>query len=187
MKKIIIFLLLTNYVFAQKPCELAENFTDSIGTYKSTKETMVHERIFAGNEAILFLSLLNDNGTPALNLKIIQKSSDFIKANCMNASTKLLFQLANGKIITMIHNKGEDCGNFYRNPDDQKNTRFNSGIFLFLQGTMEDLKISPILFLRIQYSTETKDYVMVKELSSEFTKKVSYPENFFIDHLHCVE
>ncbi len=187
MKKLILLFLFTQTIFAQKPCVLSENFTDSIGTYKSTNEFLVHERIFGGKEAFIFLSLLNNNGTPALNLKTIQKSDDFIKANCMNATTKLFFQLANGKIITMIHNNEDSCGTFHQNPDDKKNTRFTSGLFLFLKGTIEDLKTSPIQLMRIQYPSETKDYVMVREFMSELTQKINNPENFFIDNLHCVE
>ena len=187
MKKIIIFLIFAQIIFAQKPCELAESFTDSIGTYKSTNEFLVHERIFSDKEAYIFLSLINNNGTPALNLKIIQKSNEFIKANCMSASTKLLFQLENGKIITMIHNNEESCGTFHQNPDDKKNTRFTSGLFLFLLGTIEELKKSPIQLMRIQNQSETKDYVMVREFTSELTMKLNSPENFFIDNLHCVE
>ena len=187
MKYLTFLFFISHLLYSQKPCELAENFTDSIGTYKSTNEFLVHERIFAGNEAYVFLSLINNNGTPALNLKTIFKSDEFIKANCMNSKTKLLFQLANGKIITMIHNNEESCGNFNRNPDDGKNTRFNSGLFLFLKGTMEDLAISPIQLLRIQYGFEAKDYIMSREFSSELTKKIANPENFFIDNLHCVE
>ena len=180
-------MIFAQIIFAQKPCELAESFTDSIGTYKSTNEFLVHERIFSDKEAYIFLSLINNNGTPALNLKIIQKSNEFIKANCMNASTKLFFQLGNGKIITMIHNNEESCGSFHQNPDDKKNTRFTSGLFLFLLGTIEELKKSPIQLMRIQNQSETKDYVMVREFTSELTMKLNSPENFFIDNLHCVE
>ena len=32
--------------FAQKPCEYTTNITDSIGTYKSTKEYMIAEKNF---------------------------------------------------------------------------------------------------------------------------------------------
>lgn len=187
MKQIILLLTFSQIVFAQRPCELAENFTDSIGTYKNTNEFLVHERIFGDKEAYIFLSLINNNGTPALNLKTIQKNTEFIAANCMNANTKLFFQLSNGKIITMIHNNEESCGSFHQNPDDKKNTRLTSGLFLFLIGTIEDLKASPLQLMRIQYQLETKDYVMVREFTSELTKKISNPENFFIDNLHCIE
>lgn len=186
MKQILFFLFITCNLLAQKPCELAENITDSIGTYKATNEFLMHERIFADSEDYLFLSLINDNGTPALNLKTIQKSNDFVKANCLNKSTKIIFQLSNGKFITLVHNGIENCGTYNRNPDDGKNSRFNSGLFLFLTGSMEELKNTPIILMRIQYATEAKDYVMAKEFTSEFTKKVSYPETFFVDNLHCI-
>ena len=188
MKRILYLILLSSInIYAQKPCELAENFKDSIGTYKSTNEFLVHERVFAGNEAYIFLSLINNNGTPALNLKTIQKSDEFIKANCMNSTTKLLFQLSNGKIITMVHNNEDNCGSFNRNPDDGKNTRFSSGLFLFLLGTIDELKASPIQLMRVQNGSDTKDFVMVREFTSELTKKVNNPENFFIDNLYCIE
>ena len=189
MKKYIftIFIVLTSKIAAQIPCEYSANITDSLGTYKSTKEFLVHERNLGLSESYIFLSLLNSNGTPLLDVKSIQKSSEFIKANCMDASTKVIFQLMDGKIITLLHNSESSCGNYAQNPDDKKNVRFISGLFLFLKGTMEDLKKSPISIMRLQYATGKIDYVMPKEIKSQFTKTTEYPERFFINNLSCVE
>ena len=41
--------LIGTTLFAQKPCEYSANITDSIGTYKTTKEYMIYEKNFAGN------------------------------------------------------------------------------------------------------------------------------------------
>lgn len=189
MKKLlfIAFLLSNLMVFAQKPCEYSTNVTDSLGTYKSTKEYLVHERNFAGTSSYIFFSLINNNGTPFLNLQTVQKSADFIKANCMDANTKLFFQLTNGKIITLIHTDDENCGTMIRVEKENKNTRVNSGAFMFIKGTMEDLKSSPVILMRIKYATETLDYVFVKEFTSELTNETFYPENYFINFLKCAE
>ena len=87
----------------------------------------------------------------------------------------------------MVHNNEESCGSFAQNPDDKKNVRFNSGLFLFLKGTIEDLKSSPISIMRLQYGNEHKDYVISKELTSTLTKKVEQPEQLFIANMHCIE
>ena len=51
MKKavLLILFLISSTLFAQKTCEYSTNVTDSIGTYKSTKEYMIYEKNFAGN------------------------------------------------------------------------------------------------------------------------------------------
>src|SRR4051812_29537193 len=95
---LIIFLISTS-LFAQKPCEYSTNIKDSLGTYKSTKEYMMYEKNFAGNTSYIFYSLVLNNGTPSLNLQLIQKSKDFMKANCFDKNSKLFLQLNNGKII----------------------------------------------------------------------------------------
>ena len=57
MKKLFLVLYLINFstLFAQKDCEYTTNVTDSIGTYKSTKEFLVHERFFGGSEKSISL------------------------------------------------------------------------------------------------------------------------------------
>ena len=40
--------LISSAIFAQKPCEYTTNVTDSLGTYKTTKEYIIAEKNFAG-------------------------------------------------------------------------------------------------------------------------------------------
>ena len=85
--------------FAQKPCEYTTNVTDSIGTYKSTKEYMIAEKNFAGTSSYIFFSLAVADGMPLLNVQLIQKSKGFMKANCFDKNSKLFLQLNNGKVV----------------------------------------------------------------------------------------
>jgi hypothetical protein len=50
-----------------------ENISDSIGTYKSTREYMISEKNFAGNSSYIFYSLALTDGLPTLNIQLIQK------------------------------------------------------------------------------------------------------------------
>ena len=86
-------------VCAQKPCDLSVNVTDSIGNYKTTKDYLLHEKIFNGKSSYIFASLVSTDGTPALNLQFIEKSMEFIKAKCFDKNSKVYLQLINGKII----------------------------------------------------------------------------------------
>ena len=83
------------------------------------------------NENYIFFSLSLDNGTPVLNFQQVQKNNEFIKAFCIDASTKLYLQLENGKIITLVHTNTENCGTFFRNED--KNVRVLSANFLLMR------------------------------------------------------
>ncbi len=189
MKKLLLLTVLFFNItaFSQSPCEYSSEVKDSLGTYKSTKEYLVYERNFAGNENYAFLSLINTNGTPVLNLKLIQKSNEFIKAKCMDASTKIIFQLMDGKFITFIHNNEENCGSLIKVPESSQYSRFNSGMFLFLKGSIEALKVSPISVMRLQTGLENYDFVMKKEFTSELLKTIQKPESYFIDFMKCVE
>jgi len=46
MKKslVIVFFLISISIFAQKDCEYSSNVKDSTGTYKSTKDYVMHEK-----------------------------------------------------------------------------------------------------------------------------------------------
>ncbi|MDI6033921.1 hypothetical protein QLS91_12640 [Flavobacterium sp. LB2P84] len=173
-------------IFAQKPCEYNTNVTDSLGTYKSTKEYMISEKNFAGNSSYIFYSLALTDGLPTLSVQIIQKSKDFLKANCFDKNSKLFLQLNNGKIITLIHIDQENCGTMLRD-DKGFDNRVNSGIFMFMKDSFEELKNSPVSMMRIKYLTDTEDYILKKEFKSELTDEIYNPENYFINNLKCIE
>lgn len=173
-------------IFAQKPCDYSVNVNDSIGTYKSTKEYIVNEKIFGGNSSYIFYSLALTDGLPTLTVQLIQKSKGFIKANCFDKNSKLFLQLNNGKIITLIHIDQENCGTMIRDEKGFDN-RVNSGIFMFMKDSFQDLKSSPVSMMRIKYLTDTEDYVFKKEFKSELTNEIYNPENYFIDNLKCIE
>lgn len=182
----ITLLLLSLNVFAQIPCEYNANVTDSLGTYKSTKEYMMSEKNFAGNSSYIFYSLALTDGLPTLSVQIIQKSKDFLKANCFDKNSKLFLQLNNGKIITLIHIDQENCGTMLRN-DKGFDNRVNSGIFMFMKDSFEELKNSPVSIMRIKYLTDTEDYILKKEFKSELTNEIYKPETYFIDNLKCIQ
>lgn len=189
MKRFLAFalFLIQISVFAQKDCVYNSNVTDTIGTYKSTPDYLISEKIFAGKSAYLFFSLVNQDGTPFLKVQLIQKSNEFIKATCLDKNSKIYLQLVNGKIITMIHTDSENCGTMLRLDDEKMNTRITAGDFMFVKGSFEELKASPVSLVRIKYLTETVDYVMKKEFTSELNKTTTYPENYFVNYLKCIE
>lgn len=188
MKKevLLILFLISGTLFAQKPCEYSTNVTDSIGTYKSTKECMIYEKNFAGNTSYIFYSLALTDGTPTLNLQLIQKSKDFMRANCFDKNSKLFLQLNNGKVVTLLHIDQENCGTMLRDEKGFDN-RVLSGTFMFIKGSFEDLKSSPVNMMRIKYLTDVEDYVIKKEFQAEMNNVVYHPETYFIDNLRCVE
>lgn len=179
-----LFLLSAN-LFAQ-PCEYSVNVNDSIENYKVTSEYLISEKIFGGTSSYIFYSLALTNGIPTLNVQLIQKSKDFIKANCFDKKSKLFLQLNNGIIITLLHIDSENCGTMIRNTEGF-DIRTTSGTFMFIKGSFEELKKSPVSIMRIKYFSGTEDYVIKKELTSELTGKVYNPENYFINNLYCVE
>lgn len=180
------FLMLQMGLYAQKPCEYSSKFTDSIGSYKETVQKIVYEKNFAGTSSYFFFSLINANDTPLLSVQSIQKSKDFIKAYCFDKNSRVYLQLANGKIITMLIADEGNCGSMIRDESQSSNIRISTGTFLFMKNTMEELAKSPVTLIRIKYATETVDYIMKKELVSELNGEKSFPENFFIDHLKCL-
>jgi hypothetical protein len=188
MKYILVlaFCLLSSSIFAQKPCEYATNVTDSIGTYKATKEYLIHEKVFGGNSSYIFYSLALTDGLPTLNVNIIQKSKDFLKTTCFDKNSKVFLQLQNVKIVTLIHIDQESCGSLIRD-DKGFDNRVKSGIFMFSKENYEELKKSPVTLMRIKYLTDTEDYVFKKEFTSELDGKTYQPETYFMNNIRCFE
>jgi len=178
--------LLTFTAFAQKPCEYSANVKDSIGTYKVTNEYMVSEKYFGGTFNYIFFSLAQTDGLPTLNLQVIQKSKDFIKASCFDKNSKIFLQLENGKIVTLMHIDRESCGTLIHD-DKGFDNRVNTGIFMFVKDNYEELKKSPISIMRIKYLTDTEDFIVKSDLTSELNGKVYHPNTYFMDNIRCVE
>lgn len=180
-----LFVFFSTFAIAQKDCEYSINTKDSLGTYKSTQDYVIHERIFGNNQTSLFFSLINADGLLSLNLQIVQKSTEFISAKCFDKNSKIYIQLTNGKVVTLLGIDQETCGNSIRN--NNETSRILSGYFLFMKDSFEDLKNNPVTFIRIKFAGETIDYVMKSELISEITKKTYNPDHFFMDYLKCIE
>ncbi|WP_306350222.1 hypothetical protein [Flavobacterium sp. '19STA2R22 D10 B1'] len=171
---------------AQAPCDYSYQVNDSVENIKATKEYLVSEKIFGNTSKYIFFSLVNTEGIPVLSVQNLQKSKDFILANCLDRNSKIYFQLSNGKIYTLIHSEEENCGNYLRDGDNQNNLRVTTATFLFMKNDFEDLKKYPITLMRIKYATETVDYIIKKELDSELTKTKTEPEKYFMNYLKCV-
>ena len=172
--------------FAQKPCEYTTDVTDSIGTYKSTKEYMIAEKNFAGTSSYIFFSLAVADGMPLLNVQLIQKSKGFMKANCFDKNSKLFLQLNNGKVVTLIHTDKENCGTMLRD-DKGFDNRLTPGTFMFMKDSFEELKKSPVSMMRIKYLTDTEDYVLKKQFTSELNNEVYEPETYFMQNIDCAK
>lgn len=188
MKNTIITLLfLCSFsIYAQKDCEYNTNIKDSIGTYKLTNEYLISEKNFAGKSSYIFCSLASDNGFPILNVQLIQKSKEFLSANCFDKNSKLFLQLQNGKIVTLLHLDKESCGSLIRD-DKGFDNRLTIGTFMFIKGSIEDLKSAPVNLMRIKYLTSVDDFVLKKEITSEMNGKIYYPETYFMNYLKCIE
>lgn len=180
------FFLLTITAFAQKPCEYSANVNDSIGSYKVTNDYLISEKYFGGTFDYVFVALAQTDGLPTLNLQLIQKSKDFIKANCLDKNSKIFLQLENGKIVTLMHIDRENCGTLIHD-DKGFDNRITTGIFMFMKDNYEELKKSPVSIMRIKYLTNTEDYIVKRELTSELNGKIYKPNTYFMENMRCVE
>ena len=189
MKNLLIFLLLSTIsINAQtKDClyDIQEK-TDST-SLKSLPHKLMNEKIFGNKKEFIFFGLLNSDGVPMLSLQQLQKSNDFIPTSCLSKNSKIVFQLMNGKIVTLFHAFDDICSDLNYNSEEKSNIRILTAYFYFTKTNFEELKNSPISLVRIQFSGESKDYVIKSELTSESLKTKTNPANYFIDYLKCVE
>jgi hypothetical protein len=189
MKNLLLFLLLSTIsINAQtKDCLYdIEEKTDST-SLKTLPHKLMNEKIFGNNKEFIFFGLLNSDGVPMLSLQQLQKSNDFIPTSCLSKNSKIVFQLINGKIVTLIHAFEDVCSDLNYNTDEKNNIRILTAYFYFTKNNFEELKNSPISLVRIQFSGASKDYVIKTELTSESLKIKTNPSNYFMEFLKCVE
>lgn len=189
MKNLLLLLLFTTVSLnAQtKDCIYdIEEKTDST-SLKSLPHKLMNEKIFGNKKEFIFFGLLNNDGVPMLSLQQLQKSNDFIPTSCLSKNSKIVFQLMNGKIVTLLHAFDDICSDLNYNSEEKSNIRILTAYFYFTKTNFEELKNSPISLVRIQFSGESKDYVIKSELTSESLKIKTNPANYFIDFLKCVE
>jgi len=189
MKNLLLFLLLSTIsINAQtKDCLYdIEEKTDST-SLKTLPHKLMNEKIFGNNKEFIFFGLLNNDGVPMLSLQQLQKSNDFIPTSCLSKNSKIVFQLINGKIVTLIHAFEDVCSDLNYNTDEKNNIRILTAYFYFTKNNFEELKNSPISLVRIQFSGASKDYVIKTELTSESLKIKTNPSNYFMEFLKCVE
>ena len=188
MKHVLVFFLflVTSIGFAQNPCDISANVTDSIGTYQATKPYLVYEKNFGDDKSYLYFSVAITDGTPTLNFQHIRKSKSFMVADCFNSGSKLYLQLQNGKVITMVYADAGDCGTGIRSEDGYSN-RVLSANFYFTKGSFEDLKSSPINFIRVKYASSNTNYIIKSALKSELDGLSYEPESYFQRLLKCLQ
>ena len=189
MKHILyLFIALPTLLFSQsKDCVYDMNEKTDSTSIKVLAEQVIHERFYGNSKEVIQFKLLNNDGVPLVNLQLLQKNTDFIPASCFNKSSRIVFQLANGKIVTLVSVIDDSCSILNYNEEDKTNIRILDGYFAFAKNNYEELKNSPLSLMRIQFAGEAKEYVIKRELQSEFFNKTYYPENIFISFLKCIE
>jgi len=189
MKKLFTALLLglSLTVAAQDDCQYSVVNTEAGQELKSTKDYLMYEKVFAGNSQFMFFALSNSQGTPLLNFQLLAKGKDFPKVYCLDKSSKIYLQLANGKIVALICGTEEQCAGLVYDSSEKNNIRILTGVFLFTKGSLEELKQSPISFIRVKYANETVDYTIKKELQSESMSQSYSPEAYFMNTLKCID
>lgn len=184
----ILFLFISGIVAAQKTdCayDLSEK-TDST-SLRVLPQKLMHEKIFGSSKDYLFFSLINENGIPMVQVQYLQKSQDFIPTNCLSKNSKIILQLDNGKIVTLINAFDENCSDLNFDGTTNSNIRILNAFFYFTKNNYEALKESPVALLRIQFAGGSNDYVLKTGLLSETLQTQSNPATYFMDYLKCVE
>jgi len=173
---------------AQEECKYSELSAEGAPLLKSTTEYLMYEKNFGGSSNYIFFSLTISDGVPILNFQLLAKSKDFPKIYCLDKASKIYLQLTNGKIVTLINAYDEHCSGLMYDESEKNNIRVLTSSFLFTKGSLEDLEKYPIALMRVKYSTDTVDYPINKELTSESVGEGKYlPETYFMNHLKCIQ
>ncbi len=181
----LILLAIAGTVYSQD-CDFNIMTTEEGQEIKTTKDYMMYERIFGNSSQFMFFSLTNTNGVPLLNFQYLAKSKDFPPVYCLDKSSRMYIQLANGKVVQLISATEDQCSGLIYDSTEQNNIRILTASFFFTVGSIEDLEQSPISFIRIKYATEMVDYPLKSELLSENNGLTYKPDRYFMNNLKCL-
>lgn len=179
------FLIYTSIYAQQNDCQYSINVKDSLGTLRETKSELIQETVFGNKSELLYLSLINNNDTPLLSLQFIDKDSEYFVPKCINQGAKLFLQLNSGEIYTLI-NAESQCANLL-STDTGKYTRILTVNYYFTKKDFEALKNEPLSFIKIIFSTGSKDYSISKELKSESVPGIWHPNQYLMKNFSCIE
>jgi hypothetical protein len=169
-------------------CVYFQNYKNEIENYKSTKISLVYLRTNSGNFERIYFSLAKKNEIPYLNIDLIYKGSNEEYGNnlCFGNKSKLIFNLKDGKKVTLLHIENEDC---YKNVINGTRdvSRNLSGSFRFLQDDISALKNSIFETLQLVFENEKKDYEIQNKVFSELENITYEPQIYFQKNIQCIE
>lgn len=90
MKHILyLFLFLPTILFSQsKDCVYDMNEKTDSTSLKVLTEQVIHERVYGNSKEFIQFKLLNSDGTPLVNVQLLQRHTEFIPASCFNKSSR---------------------------------------------------------------------------------------------------
>ncbi len=180
------FITLTTYSQTTACTYELEEKTDST-QLKVLPQKLMYEKVFGTSKKFIQFKLLQISGIPTLNIQVIEKNEAFIATKCVDLTSKIIFQLQNGKYITLKSISDNSCSILTYNAEEKANIRVLEAYFVFTKHNYEALKTSPISIMRIQYAGDKEDLNIASKIQSEVFNESFYPATFFIDHLHCVD
>ncbi len=186
--KITVFLLLVQLSFSQeKPCEYDIDVVTDTSSTRVLKEKIIDENVFGNTTSFLTFKLFDVDGFIGLNFQYLQKSKDFLTPICIDKSTKIFLEMANGKQVKLINSLDtETCNDLQYDAVNKNNLRILSGFFYFTPENFEDLKTSKVYLIKIVAATGDVDFVIKPELNSEIYKDKSNPDSYFINYFKCL-
>lgn len=189
MKKIlfVLFILTLSNGWAQE-CDYKANLDSEVIKLKLTKEYLMWFKNIGSMTEYIEFSLANRDSLRFLNVTLSRIDNKVENDSlCLNTSTRMYLQTSNSKIAVLPFFDIEQCSKIVDFEETKEQMRTINASFLITEAASNILKESPLSFLRITNNGEVKDYVIRKAIIDPKFGIESYPENYFISQLHCVE
>lgn len=189
MKKILpaLFLLTLSNGWAQE-CDYKANLDSEVIRLKLTKEYLMWFKNIGSMTEYIEFSLANRDSLRFLNVTLSKIDNKVENDSlCFNTNTRMYLQAANSKIAVLPYFDTEQCSKIVDFEETKEQMRSISASFIITEAAAAILKESPLSFLRITNKGEEKDYVIKKAIIDAKFGIESYPENYFISQLHCVD
>lgn len=189
MKKILfVLLLLTLSNGWSQECDYKANLDSEVIKLKLTKEYLMWFKNIGGMTEYIEFSLANRDSLRFLNVSISKIDNKVENDSlCFNTSTRMYLQVSNSKIAVLPYFDVEQCSKIVDFEETNEQMRTISASFLITETASNILKESPLSFMRITHNGEDKDYVVRKAIIDPKFGIESYPENYFVSQLHCVD
>tara|TARA_A100000171_G_scaffold27147_2_gene25327 strand:- start:81 stop:653 length:573 start_codon:yes stop_codon:yes gene_type:complete len=154
--------------------------------FKLTNEQLTEFLVGRERNIFIYFSLMQEDAIKSLVIQVSVNAKEMPPLMCFNKDSRVSFKLEDGSFASLRYLGVENCGRQTENEETLNNST-SEAAFLLDEGSIERLKTSKIVSMRITTMRTDFDITFQNVLSNNQIPIPIYPKEFFMNNLKCLE